>query len=198
MSSARLRPATTLAERAVPEANSLGARIRSRRRALRLTLAHVAGEAGVSEGFLSQVERDRNSASIATLQRICACLEMTVGELFTETAPSVVHRYGDSRFNIFGTNARKVRITPSTNRQLESFIGEFDPYGTTGDELYAHGDSEEVLLVLSGRLEVTVDQRINILGELDSIAYSSASGHRVREIDGSHAVALWMMSPPSY
>lgn len=178
--------------------HSLGARLRSRRRALRLTLADVAIKAGVSEGYLSQLERNRNTASIATLQRICACLEMTVGELFTERSTTAVHRFRDAHFNPFGTNARKVRITPTTNRQLESFIGEFDPHGTTGEELYAHGDSEEVLVVLSGRIEVTVGEHTEVLNALDSISYSSATPHRAREIDGRSAVALWMMSPPSY
>ncbi|ANW68034.1 hypothetical protein BCA37_24845 [Mycobacterium sp. djl-10] len=154
--------------------------------------------AGVSEGYLSQLERNRNTASIATLQRICACLEMNVGELFTERSTTALHRFRNAHFNPFGAHARKVRITPTTNRQLESFIGEFDPYGTTGDELYAHGDSEEVLLVISGRIEVTVGDHTEVLNALDSIAYSSATGHRAREIDGRPAVALWMMSPPSY
>lgn len=178
--------------------HSLGARIRSRRRALRKTLADVAQQAGVSEGFLSQLERDRSSASIATLQRICEGLEMTVGELFVEPEVTRVHRFADAHFNPFGSDARKVRITPTSNRQLESFIGEFDPYGTTGDELYAHGDSEELLLVISGTVEVTIETQSLVLGPLDSIAYRSSAGHRAREIKGERAVALWTMSPPSY
>lgn len=178
--------------------NSLGARIRSRRRALRKTLAAVATESGVSEGFLSQLERNRSSASIATLQRICMSLEMNVGELFIAPAPTTVHRFASSHFNAYGTNARKVRITPTSNRQLESFIGEFDPFGTTGDELYAHGDSEELLLVISGRIEATVGDQVHVLGPLDSIAYPSSTPHRARETDGKPAVACWMMSPPSY
>jgi transcriptional regulator with XRE-family HTH domain len=177
---------------------SLGARLRSRRRALRLTLAEVAAGARVSEGFLSQLERDLNTASIATLQRICGCLQMNVGELFTERSTTALHRFREAHFNPFGSNARKVRITPTTNSQLESFIGEFGPHGTTGDELYVHGDSEEVLLVIAGRLEVTVGERIEVLNALDSIAYSSSVPHRAREIDGHTAIALWVMSPPSY
>lgn len=173
-------------------------RIRSRRRALRKTLADVAQHAEISEGFLSQLERDRSSASIATLQRICDCLEMTVGELFVEPEATRVHRFRDAHFNAFGSNARKVRVTPTTNHQLEAFIGEFDPYGTTGDELYAHGDSEEMLLVISGTIEVTIESQTHLLGPLDSIAYRSSSGHRAREARGDTAVALWTMSPPSY
>ena len=48
----------------------LGARIRALRQARRLTLRDVSERAGVTESFLSQVERDVTSPSIATLQRV--------------------------------------------------------------------------------------------------------------------------------
>lgn len=143
-------------ENELPNTHTVGERLRSRRRVLRKTLASVSTEANISESFLSQLERDRASASIATLQRICAALEMPVGDLFNERRQLSVHRHASANFNPYGIGARKVRITPTTNTQLESFIGEFDAHGTTGDELYAHGDSEETLLVVSGRLEVTI------------------------------------------
>ena len=48
----------------------LGARIRALRQARRLTLRAVADRPGVTESFLSQVERDVTSPSIATVGRI--------------------------------------------------------------------------------------------------------------------------------
>ncbi|WP_157008549.1 helix-turn-helix domain-containing protein [Agromyces laixinhei] len=178
--------------------DTVGGRLRSRRKVLRKTLASVAGRAQISEGFLSQLERDRASASIATLQRICMALEMPVGDLFNEPRQLSVHRHSSANFNPYGVSARKVRITPTTNTQLESFIGEFDAYGTTGDELYAHGDSEETLLIVRGQLEVTIGDETHALGPLDSISYSSSTPHRAREVAGGNATAVWLMSPPSY
>lgn len=179
------------------EEDSLGERIRHRRRALRLTLSQVSTLAGISEGFLSQIERGRNTASIATLQRICSALEIAVGDLFSDPM-SKVHRYDAAQFQPFGDNGRKVRITPAKNELLESFIGEFEPYGTTGDEPYAHGDSEELLIVVSGQVEVTAGRETHVLRALDSLAYRSSEPHRVREIQGAPAVLIWVMSPPSY
>ena len=48
----------------------LGTRIRSLRQARHLTLRDVADRAGVTESFLSQVERDVTSPSIATVHRV--------------------------------------------------------------------------------------------------------------------------------
>ena len=48
----------------------LGPRIRSLRQARRVTLRQLAERAGVTESFLSQVEREVTSPSIASVQRI--------------------------------------------------------------------------------------------------------------------------------
>lgn len=179
---------------------SIGARLRRRRKAKRFTLAQTAQQAELSEGFLSQLERGRVSGSVATLQRVTAVLGLTVGELFDESwsVDTRLHRYKDSAPFRFGVAARKIRLTPKGNNHLEAFLGEFDPGGSTGEEPYAHGDSEELLLVISGRIEVTVGDERHVLGPLDSVSYSSATPHRAREIDGGTAQVLWTISPPSY
>src|SRR4051812_43794890 len=62
----------------------LGARIRALRLARRQTLRDLAGHAGVTESFLSQVERGVASPSIASVQRIARALGQTIAELFAE------------------------------------------------------------------------------------------------------------------
>ncbi|GAB3484476.1 helix-turn-helix domain-containing protein [Nocardiopsis coralliicola] len=180
--------------------DGIGPRLRRRRKAKRLTLAQTAGAAGLSEGFLSQLERGRVSGSVTTLQRVTAVLGLTVGELFDESwsDDAVLHRYTEAKPFRFGTDARKIRLTPKGNNHLEVFLGEFDPGGSTGAEPYAHGDSEELLLVLAGRVEVTLGEETHLLGPLDSVSYSSATPHRAREADGGTARVLWSISPPSY
>lgn len=180
------------------EVPSVGARLRERRSNLRLTLAEVAKGAGVSESFLSQLERDRTNASIVTLQRICAQLHMQVGDLFAERPSTTVHRAADAAFRPYGTGARKVRLTPAGYTQLESFYGEFEPYGETGPESLSHGDSEEFLLVVEGTVELQVDDKVHLLRARDGVAYRSTSPHRVREVAGERATVVWMMAPPSF
>ncbi|MBA4064025.1 MAG: hypothetical protein C0501_09995 [Isosphaera sp.] len=61
---------------------SLGTAIRTRRKALGLTLADLSKRTDVSLGYLSQIELGKNSASIETLYRICLALGMKMSELF--------------------------------------------------------------------------------------------------------------------
>src|SRR5919205_3570676 len=60
----------------------VGERLRALRRFRRCTLRTIAARSGLSESFLSQVERGRSSASIASLRRIAEALGVTIADLF--------------------------------------------------------------------------------------------------------------------
>ncbi|MGI8311013.1 helix-turn-helix domain-containing protein [Saccharopolyspora hattusasensis] len=178
-----------------------GARLRRRRRALQLTLRDVANQSGLTEGYLSQVERDQVNASVRTLQRLCGVLKLTVGDLFEqgESTASPVLRFRDTHGMSFGDGATKVKLTPGSFDHLEVLLGHFGPGGSTGVEPYTHGSSEELLLVLSGEVEVWVREQRHMLSALDSIHYHSSDPHRVVEATGSQeARILWALAPPTY
>src|SRR5437868_13730862 len=60
----------------------VGERLQALRRYRRCTLRVVAKRSGLSESFLSQVERGRASASIASLRRIADALGVSMADLF--------------------------------------------------------------------------------------------------------------------
>ncbi|GGT43984.1 XRE family transcriptional regulator [Streptomyces chromofuscus] len=190
-------PTTTVSHES--ETDGVGSRLRQRRLALRLTLRQVAESTGLSEGFLSQLERGVHSGSIATLQKVAAALKLEVGDLFTlpDNKPAV-RRFTDQRGFSFGVMGRKLRLTPKQFNHLEAFIGVFEAGGSTGVEPYSHGESEELLLIVSGEVEVTVGETVHRLGPLDSITYMSSEPHRVREAGNDTATVLWAIAPPSY
>ena len=120
----------------------VGERLREIRTARRCTLREVAERAGLSESFLSQVERGRASASIASLRRIADGLGISISDLFQPDGPprtSVLRR--DERQTLaFGVLGRKMLLTPRPLHHLEVFHGELEVGGSTGEEPYAHGD----------------------------------------------------------
>ncbi|WP_083506691.1 helix-turn-helix domain-containing protein [Leucobacter sp. G161] len=186
----------------ITEASTVGARLRRRRHAMGLTLKDVAEGASITQGFLSQIERGQANASVRALQGICGVLKLNVGDLFN--APEVdggsrVQRFQDAQGLAFGNGATKLKLTPSHFDHLEVLLGLFEPGGSTGEGQYTHGASEEVLVVLSGRVVVTVDDQSHELGELDSLHYNSSQPHRVVEATGtSQARVMWTMAPPTY
>lgn len=61
---------------------TLGALLKAHRESSRLSLADVAGEAGISAGFLSEVERGRKDISTERLIGLARALGVPVAELY--------------------------------------------------------------------------------------------------------------------
>ena len=178
----------------------VGERLRDIRRSRRATLKTIADRADVSESFLSQVERGRASASIASLRRIAGALGVSVADLFEPGGPPQprVLRRDDRPSLAFGVLGRKLLLTPRPLQHLEVFVGELDVGGSTGSEAYAHGDSEELFVVLGGTVQLELGGAVFELGRGDSIDYRSSTPHRVTNIGEERAEVMWIISPPSY
>lgn len=178
----------------------VGVRLRDARLSRRLTLKQVAKRAEITEGFLSQIERGVANASISTLRRIAVALGLRMADLFDPgwaPAPRVLRREDRPTLH-FGVLGRKFLLTPAPGRHLEAFIGEFEPGGSTGDEPYVHGSSDELMLVLGGTVRLELGERSFELAAGDSIEYVSSLPHKVTECGGDAAEVLWVISPPSY
>jgi transcriptional regulator with XRE-family HTH domain len=178
----------------------LGERVRAIRSLRRLTLREVAESAGVSESFVSQLERGRSNASVATLQRLAAALGIEISDLFAgepQSGPRVLRRH-ERQLLEWGHLGRKALLTPKPFHSLEVVAAAFDPGGSTGDEPYTHGDSEELVLVLAGRVHLQLGSELLDLSIGDSVNYRSSTPHRVSNPGDDTAEVLFVISPPSY
>jgi len=177
----------------------LGERLRAIRRLRRQTLKEVAAAAGVSESFLSQLERGRSNATIATLQRLASALGIDVSDLFAPSAPRPRVLRRDARELVaWGHGGEKALLTPKPFHALEVVVARFEPGGSTGDEPYTHGDSEELLLVVEGRVHVQLGTEVHDVGAGDSVHYQSSTPHRVTNPGDEPAEVVFVISPPSY
>ena len=187
----------------VPEVRAevdVGERLRELRRFRRATLKTIADRSGLSESFLSQVARGRSSASIASLRKIAEALGVSMADLFEPDGvpgPKVL-RKGDRPALAFGVLGKKSLLTPRPLHHLEVFIGELEVEGSTGEQPYVHGDSEELVVVLSGTVQVELDGELFDLESGDSIDYRSSTPHRVTNTGQELAEVMWIISPPSY
>jgi transcriptional regulator with XRE-family HTH domain len=182
------------------EETDIGSRLREVRIATRQTLKQVAERAGISEGFLSQIERGIGTPSVASLRRIVSALGLQMMNLFASDwrpEPDVLRREDRPQLRFNGLFCKSL-LTPPLAHSLEVLIGAFDPGGSTGDEPYSHGDSEELLFVLSGHVRITLGGRTHDMEPGDSITYSSAILHKLEERSGEPAEVLWAISPPAY
>ncbi|MFD4762126.1 helix-turn-helix domain-containing protein [Streptomyces sp. NPDC058439] len=178
---------------------ALGARIREYRMKRRMSLRALGAAAQASPGFLSQLERGQANASIGMLRRIAAALGLTVADLFDQsgpTGPRVVRRADRPKLQT-APGSRKFLISQRPLGHLEVYAGEFEPGASTGDDAYTHGDSQEILLVVSGSVRIELDGHPRVLHVGDSIEYLSSTPHRVVNDGETPAEILWIISPPT-
>jgi transcriptional regulator with XRE-family HTH domain len=178
----------------------LATQLRQLRRARNLTLREVATRAGVTESFLSQVERGVASPSVASLQRIARGLGLSIAQLFASptTAGRVVRSHERRRVTYAGLGAVDEFLTPSTATRLQLILSTIEPGGGTGDEPYSHDSDEEVVLVLDGELDLWVADEHYHLEQGDTVTYSSRLPHRNRNNGTRAARILFSITPPSF
>jgi transcriptional regulator with XRE-family HTH domain len=177
----------------------LGPRIRALRQARHVTLRELAERAGVTESFLSQVEREVTSPSIASVQRIARALDLGIADLFVEEPPlgRVVRRAERRRIVYPGLHATDEFLTAGRDGRLQVIVSTLEPGGGTGEEGYVHDSDEEVVIVLEGRLDLWVGDEHHRLEQGDAITHSSRQPHHNRNPGPDRAVILFCSTPPS-
>lgn len=180
----------------------LGERIRGLRKRRKMTLSRLAESAGLSTGYISQIERNLAYPSIPALINIARSLGVTVQWFFAGASPVPPEEHG---YVVRRGNRLKLQyehgiidelITPKMSLQVEMIYSRL-PSGTESAENYVN-EADGVGFVISGELEMWVGDRHFLLKEGDSCSYSSGEPHRYRNSGAQEAVVIWAISPPSF
>ena len=174
----------------------LGARLRTARLRRQLSIDNVAASAGLTKGFISQLERDMAAPSVASLIRLCGALQISVGSLFDPPTTNLVRRADRPRINFGGEHLVEHLLTPRGNDYLQVIESHIEPGGGSGDEAYSLEASAEVVHVLSGTLEVTVRDERHVLAAGDTLTFSGRDPHTWRNTSADQPVdVLWILAP---
>lgn len=180
-----------------PDMAGLGPRLRAARKARRSTLEQVALQSGLTKGFLSKVEREVATPSVATLLRVCDALDMSIGELFDDGHGHALVRAGSyPRINFGGEAMRESLLTPSRERRLQIIHSVIHPGGGSGDEAYELPVDVEFVLVLDGLLELQIDDTLHQLERGDAMTFSPRVRHAfVNPSRDQDTVVIWVLAP---
>jgi transcriptional regulator with XRE-family HTH domain len=178
----------------------VGARLRAQRLERGLTISEVAERAGLTAGFISQLERDLTSASLSSLYRICAVLGLRVGNLIDDVpAGGLIRREEQARRSLAMGNAEHLLLSSRDERRFHVTESHIPPGGSAGDELYTLPADVEHVYVLSGSLEMRVGDETHVLEEGDTLTYSPRDPHTWRNgSESEEAVVLWTALPNPY
>jgi len=174
-----------------PAPPQVGTRIRWMRRKAGLTLQQLAEAAGISVGFLSQVERDKATPSLGTLAGLAAALGVEI-ELFIATpkpADAVTRAGTRPRFAIGDSSLQYEQLTTDLPAGALSALIIHIPPGYAS-EIASH-PGEEVIVVLDGRLRQTLGDAEIVLGPGDSLHFMGDTPHSFANVGDGPARLLW-------
>lgn len=161
-----------------------------------LSLSQLAARTGLTKGFLSQVERDMTSPSVATLVRLCDVLEVAVGNLVEGTPGPVVRAADRAAISFGGEGVAEFRLTPAGERRLLVLQSDIAPGGGSGDEAYALASDAEFVLVLDGLLDIDVGGAHHRLAGGDALTFDAGAEHRWANPSAVRPTrVLWVLSP---
>jgi transcriptional regulator with XRE-family HTH domain len=174
----------------------IGARLRAARLRQKLSLDQLARTTGLSKGFISQLERDMASASVASLVKLCEAVHISVGSLFQPSQTLLTTAECAPLINFGGSGLSEQLLTPRSSSELQVIRSEVAPGGGSGDEAYVLDAKAEVVHVLAGQLVVTVDDEVFTLDVGDTLSFSPRQAHSWHNPSSRRrAVVLWALAP---
>lgn len=187
----------------------VGGRLRAAREARGLSQRELANQAGLTGSAISLIEQNKSSPSVASLKRILSAIQMNLSDFFIEVESADADRYFHRAEDLtelspqdlgFGEGAGRVslrQVGDVSKHVLQMLHETYPPGADTGPELLSH-EGEEVGIVISGAIEVTVADRVQVLGAGDGYLFDSRLPHRFRNLGRAACVVVSACTPPSF
>ena len=178
---------------------NIGEKIRFLRLANHLTQEELADRCELSKGFISQLERNLASPSIATLMDLLSSLGTDLTRFFQEQADEKVvfsqEDYASKRDTESGSTICWL-IPNAQKNAMEPILLTLDPGGSTYPDNPHEG--EEFGYVLEGLVSIHLGHRIIKAKKGDSFLIQPREPHHIVNSSRRRARVLWVAAPPTF
>lgn len=164
-----------------------------------LTQEELANRSELSKGFISQIERDLTSPSIATLVDLLQCLGSNLKDFFNEIQDEKIV-FGKE--DIFIKENRELNheirwiVPDSQKNHMEPILLILSPGGLS--EKDDPHDGEEFGYVISGSVYVHLGSRKFRVKKEESFYFKPNATHYISNGSKTESRILWVSTPPSF
>ena len=175
----------------------IGAKIKRLRLSNQLTLEELANRSELTKGFLSQLERDLTSPSIATLENILEALGTNLEDFFSEDEDEQIVFSKDDFFENTQDDYKISYIIPNAQKnEMEPILIELKE-DKKSMEIDPH-DGEEFGYVIQGKVTLVNGEEEYDVKKGETFYLKGNLPHYIINKNDTLAKVIWVSTPPIF
>ena len=176
----------------------LGEKIKNLRLSCELTQEELADRCELTKGYISQLENDLTSPSIATLIDILSALGTTLKEFFADGDAEEKVSFTKNEFIEKETDGYILNwIVPNAQKNVMEPVHMVLHGGAKTDDDFPH-EGEEFGFVLKGEIALKLGKRTVTVKKGESFYFTPSTVHSIVNKKDTDAEFIWVSSPPSF
>lgn len=176
----------------------LGEKIKDLRLSCELTQEELADRCELTKGYISQLENDLTSPSIATLIDILSALGTDLKEFFASEEKEEKVTFGKNEFIEKITDEYIQNwLVPNAQKNAMEPIHVILKANSSTDEDFPH-EGEEFGYVIKGEIQLLLGKRKIKVKKGESFYFTSNKVHQILNKNNKEAEFIWVSSPPSF
>ena len=177
----------------------IGEKLRELRIQRGLTQEELADRCELSKGFISQVERELASPSIATLKDMLECLGVTLQTFFSDGGnEKIVFSPQDMFEKEDPEQGLKITwlVPDAQKNSMEPILLELEPGAHS--QVLPPLEGEEFGYVLRGQITLVLGKKRMTVRKGGSFCLHPSATHHIENTGAKPAAILWVSTPPSF
>ena len=177
---------------------SIGSKIKQLRTFYGLTQEELADRCELTKGYISQLENDLTSPSIATLKDILTALGSSLKEFFSEVDVEEKLVFSEQDFieKVTDTSTLNWLVPNAQKNIMEPIHLVLKPFSKTETDVPHEG--EEFGYVLEGEITLVVGKKKYQIKKGESFYFEADKLHHIENNKDINAVLIWISTPPTF
>ena len=174
-----------------------GKKIKQMRTLLNLTQEELANRCELTKSYISQLENNKTSPSLATLEVILEILGTNLAEFFSEDKKDkIVFRESEQFVKNFSGYDITWLVPSSQRLMMEPILIEIDPHSQSLED--TPHDGEEFGYVLEGQVDVVYGNTVEKCKKGEAFYIETNKFHYLRNSSNRKARLIWVSTPPTF
>ena len=175
----------------------LGKKIKQMRNQKGLTQEELADRCELTKGYISQLENDLNSPSIATLTDILSALGSNLSEFFQEEREEKIVFSKNEFIEKDADGVLLNWLIPNAQKNMmEPILVELTEGASTPGDIPHEG--EEFGYVLEGKIAILLGNKQHTCKKGEAFYYTASKPHSIINKGRGKAKFLWISTPPNF